>query len=120
MTVQQCYQAMGSDYEDVMSRLRTDERVKKFLLKVPGDSSYALLCSSLEQKDIPEAFRAAHTIKGITQNLSLTKLYASSAQLCDVLRDRQEYGEDIQPAFEAVEKDYEFTLSCIQQLAESV
>lgn len=42
MTVQQCYQAMGSDYEDVMSRLRTDERVKKFLLKVSSDSSYAV------------------------------------------------------------------------------
>lgn len=68
----------------------------------------------------PEAFRAAHTIKGITQNLSLTKLYASSAQLCDVLRDRQEYGEDIPPAFEAVERDYQFTIGCIQQLAESI
>lgn len=120
MTVQQCYQAMGSDYEDVMGRLRTDERVKKFLLKVPGDPSYALLCSSLEQRDIPEAFRAAHTLKGISQNLSLTKLYASSAQLCDMLRDRQEYGEDIGPAFEMVEKDYHFTIGCIQQLAESV
>lgn len=120
MTVQECYQAMGSDYEDVMSRLRTDERVKKFLLKVPADPSYTLLCSSLEQKDIPEAFRAAHTIKGISQNLSLTRLYTSSAQLCDVLRDRQEYGEDIQPAFEAAEKDYHFTIGCIQQLAESI
>ena len=117
MTVQQCYQAMGSDYEDVMSRLRTDERVKKFLLKVSSDSSYALLCRSLEERNMPEAFRAAHTLKGISQNLSLTKLYESSHEMAELLRNRQEYGADIEPLIERVKEDYTMTVDCIQKLA---
>ena len=31
MTVKECYEAMGADYDDVMGRLRKDERVQKFL-----------------------------------------------------------------------------------------
>ncbi len=53
MTVKECYDAMGADYEDVAGRLRTDERIRKFVLKVLNDSSYALLCSSLEERNIP-------------------------------------------------------------------
>ena len=34
MTVKECYEVMKGDYDDVMSRLRSDDRVKKFLLKV--------------------------------------------------------------------------------------
>ena len=47
MTVKECYDAMGADYEDVFARLRKDERIQKFLLKVMNDKSYDLLCSSL-------------------------------------------------------------------------
>ena len=64
MTVKECYDAMGADYEDVFARLRKDERIQKFLLKVMNDKSYDLLCSSLESGDMAEAFRAAHTLKG--------------------------------------------------------
>lgn len=39
---------MGADYEGVMGRLRTEERVKKFLLKVLNDKSYDLLIDSIE------------------------------------------------------------------------
>jgi len=31
MTIQECYAAIGGDYNDVASRLRTDERIAKFL-----------------------------------------------------------------------------------------
>ena len=46
MTVKECYETMGADYDGVVSRLRTDERVRKFLLKVLNDKSYELLCTS--------------------------------------------------------------------------
>ncbi len=116
MTLKECYEAMGGNYEEVMSRLRSEERVEKFLLKVLDDKSYELLLTSLEEKNIPEAFRAAHTLKGVSQNLSLTGLYHTSAVLSDVLRDRTEYGEDIEPPFEELKKVYEHTIGCISQL----
>lgn len=116
MTLQECYGSMGADYDEVIGRLRSEERVQKFLLKVLDDKSYELLLTSLEEKNIPEAFRAAHTLKGISQNLSLTALYHASAVLSDVLRDRTEYGDDIESPFEELKDEYERSIDCISQL----
>lgn len=87
MTLQECYAALGGDYEEVLGRLRSESLVQKFLLKFPADPSYDLLQTALAAEDWQEAFRGAHTIKGVCQNLSLTTLYHSSARLCDALRD---------------------------------
>lgn len=79
MTLQECYAALGGDYEDVLARLRSERLVRKFVLKYLDDPSFTLLCSSMEEKNYEEAFRAAHTIKGMCQNLSFTKLLESSS-----------------------------------------
>ena len=119
MTVKECYDAMGADYEDVFGRLRKDERIQKFLMKVLNDQSFALLCNSLEARDMAEAFRAAHTLKGVCQNLSLTRLYESASEMSELLRNRQESGEDLEPILARVREDYEVTGSCIRGLQEA-
>lgn len=86
MTLQECYAALGGDYEDVLNRLRSERLVQKFVLKFLQDGSYDLLVSSMAAEDYGEAFRAAHTIKGICQNLSFTRLYESSSALSEALR----------------------------------
>lgn len=116
MTVKECYEKMGADYDEVFARLRTDERIVKFLGKVLADGSFALLRSSLEEKNMPEAFRAAHTLKGVCMNLSLTKLYASSEKITEALRGRKAYGDDLLPLYENVKADYETTVNAIKEL----
>lgn len=116
MTVKECYEQMGGDYADVMSRLRTDERVLRFLGKVADDASFSLLSSSLQAHAMEEAFRAAHTLKGICMNLSLTKLFASANALTEALRGRQEYDDSLLPLFDAVKADYEATVASIRAL----
>ena len=116
MTVQECYAQMGGDYDDVTSRLRTDERIAKFLGKVAEDKSFALLCDSLARRDMAEAFRAAHTLKGVCMNLSLTRLFTSADKLTEALRGRTEYGSDIEPLLEQVKTDYAQTTACIRAL----
>lgn len=116
MTVRECYQAFGGNYEECMGRLRTDERIAKFLTKILDDQSYRLLVSSMEQRNMPEAFRAAHTLKGICMNLSLNRLYESAVKLTEALRNREEYGEDLEPLLEQVGKDYKLTMDVIAQL----
>lgn len=117
MTVKECYDAIGADYEDVLGRLRKDERVQKFLLKLLDDKSYELLKNSIESGDMNEAFRAAHTLKGVCQNLSLTPLFKSASELAERLRDGKEYGEDVKPLLEQVEQDYTHMIECIRKLA---
>ncbi len=86
MTLQECYEAIGGDYQDVISRLRSDRLVQKFVLKFLDDGSYDLFCSSMESGNYDEAFRAVHTIKGICQNLGFKRLLKSSAEMSDALR----------------------------------
>lgn len=116
MTVEKCYEVMKGDYRDVLSRLVTDERVKKFLLRVPQDPSFNQLCEAMDKKNLEEAFRAAHTLKGICKNLSITALAYSSSNLTEALRGRESYGEDLDALLRKVKKDYSLTISCIQML----
>ena len=116
MTVEKCYEVMKGDYKDALSRLITDERIKKFLVKLLSDNSFTQLCDAMEKKNMEEAFRAAHTLKGVSKNLSLTALAYSSSNLTEALRDRSEYGEDLEELLKKVKKDYALTIACIQML----
>ncbi len=116
MTVKECYDAIGANYVEIMGRLRTEEKVKKFLLKVLSDKSYDLLIQSIEERNMEEAFRAAHTMKGVSQNLSLTRFYHSSNELAELLRDRHDYGADIEPVLEKVKEDYAQMIEQIRKL----
>lgn len=116
MTVKECYEAMGGDYDSVISRLRKDERVQKFLKKVLDDPSFPLLERSLKERNMEEAFRAAHTMKGICQNLSLDSLYGSSDRMCERLRGATEYESDMEALFEQVRQDYDRVAECIRAL----
>lgn len=116
MTLQECYTAMGADYADALGRLRSERLVQKFVLKFADDKSYELLCRSMEEKNYEEAFRAAHTIKGVCQNLSLTKLLESSSQLSEALRGG--YTPEADGLAEQVSRDYRQTLDAIRAFQE--
>jgi len=116
MTVKECYDAIGGNYEDAISRLRTDERVARFLGKVADDGSFKLLEESLRVRNIEEAFRAAHTLKGVCMNLSLTTLGRSAEALTEALRGRTQFSDDMMPLLENVRRDYETTISAIRAL----
>ncbi len=118
MTLQECYAALEGDYESVMGRLRTERLVQKFVLKFLDDGSYALLTTSMESGAYDEAFRAAHTIKGVGQNLSFNKLYESSHLLTEALRAKNI--EEAMPLYEQVKADYAQTVAAIRQYQASL
>jgi HPt (histidine-containing phosphotransfer) domain-containing protein len=80
------------------------------------DTTYELLSSSLANGDTQEAFRAAHTMKGMCQNLSLSQLYTSSSQLTEMLRNGGTMDASVDAMAEAVKADYEKTVACIHAL----
>ena len=110
MTLQDCYAAMGADYQSVLSRLRSERLVQKFVLKFLDDGSYDLLCSSLDSG--ARAFRASHTIKGMCQNLSFTVLEGSSSALTEALRDGM--APNAAELFAQVRADYTRTVEAIR------
>ena len=114
MNINECYQAMGADYEEVFGRLRNERLITKFVLKFPGDPSFSQLQSTLEEKNVEEAFRAALTLKGVAQNLGFTPLYEATATLTEVLRAGNLPEDD--NMMNAVAKEYERTVAAIEQL----
>ena len=114
MNINECYQAMGADYEEVFGRLRSERLITKFVLKFPGDPSFSQLQSTLEEENVEEAFRAAHTLKGVAQNLGFTPLYEATATLTEVLRAGNLPEDD--NMMNAVAKEYERTVTAIEQL----
>lgn len=114
MTIQECYALTGSNYSDALRRLMRDTIVKKFALKFLNEGSFALLRDSLAQADTPTAFRAAHTLKGVCQNLSFTKLAQSASACTEALRQ-----EDLNQAkvlFADVERDYVSLIDALRQV----
>ena len=71
---QECYAALEGDYQGVLGRLTSERMVQKFVLKFLNDGSFDLLVRSMEEENYQEAFRAAHTIKGVCQNLDFTEI----------------------------------------------
>ena len=118
MTLQECYAAMEGDYQDALGRLRGDRLVQKFVLKFLADGSYDLLTQSMEEENYAEAFRAAHTIKGVCQNLGLTKLLNSSSELAEALRNG--FTPEAIPLTERVKADYRQTMAAIQAFQKEI
>lgn len=117
MTLKECYAALDGDYEEAMGRLRSERLVQKFVLKFLDDGSFDLLCRSIEAGDQPEAFRAAHTIKGVCQNLSFTMLGRSSSALSEALRGG--YTPEADALAEQVKAEYQQTAQAIRAFQEA-
>ncbi len=114
MTIYEVYSEIQGDYEGVTRRLMSVDRVKRFVLKFLNDTSCDMLIDAAEREDAEEAFRAAHTLKGVCQNLGFTKLYESSNELCEFLRGRELTGSA--PLLEKVVEDYNETVEAINKL----
>lgn len=113
MTLKECYAAIGGDYEDVVARLRSERLVQKFVLRFLDDQSFTLLTDSMASKNYEEAFRAAHTIKGICQNLSFNRLLKSSSEMSDALRHG--YTPQADALVAPLEADYRLTVETIRE-----
>lgn len=47
MTIKECYEAMGGDYEDVFKRLMSEARIQKFALMFKKDPSMSQLTQAM-------------------------------------------------------------------------
>ena len=114
MTIQECYAQMGADYNEVFRRLYNEAMIRKFVLLFPKDDSFHNLEAALKEQNVKEAFRAAHTLKGVCQNLGFSNLYEPTYTLTETLRAGQLEGT--QEQFAKVEEQYQCTMDAIRAL----
>ena len=71
----------------------------------------------MQQEDYENAFRAAHSIKGVCQNLGFLKLSQSSSALTEALRGGK--NQDTTELERQVREDYERTVQGIKAMQET-
>ncbi|MDD3193466.1 MAG: Hpt domain-containing protein [Oscillospiraceae bacterium] len=116
MTLRECYETLGGDYDEVFARLRKEELVWKFAVMFLSDPNFDTLCMALASGDREEAFRSVHTLKGVSQNLGFSRLYESSKNLTEHLRGRTEWSGFDEQLFDCVKKDYCRTVNAIRAM----
>ena len=119
MTIQECYHQLGGDYATLKTRLPSDSLIKRFITKFLDDSSYSELCDALQKGQRDEAFRAAHTLKGVCANLGFDQLENSASALTELLRPKDiGIPEEAVSMMNEVKRDYEITVGAIRAYLE--
>ena len=114
MTLRDMYDRINGDYDSMFSRLHSDEKIKKFLVKFADSNMDAAVIKALDAGDYETAFREAHTLKGVCANLSLGALERSSSALTEALRPREGNAE-IAPLAEKMMDDYAMTIAVLRE-----
>ena len=80
------------DLDDALSRIGGNMSLYKRLLgRFIEGNHYDALESALLSGDMEEAARQAHSLKGVSANLSLTKIRALSVELEQLIKDNADY-----------------------------
>ena len=114
MTIEECYKQLGGDYSNVLSRLSNDAIIRKFLVKFLSDGSCGNIFTNLESGNLEEAFRAAHTLKGVAQNLGFDRLQKSASALTEAMSGAVPLTDE--SLFEEVCKDQKEIVEAIEKL----
>lgn len=117
LSLEELYEKTGGNYGEVLGRLMTPQLVRKFALKFLDDGSFNALCNAVESGNREEAFRAAHTLKGVCQNLGFGNLLASSSRITEILRaETDAIPAEAKQALEDVKCDYRIVIESIRMI----
>lgn len=82
---------MGVQPEEGLNRCLNNEEFYLTLVKtIPAEAGFQKLQEALEGNDLDAAFEAAHALKGVLGNLSLTPIYEPVYEITELLRSRTE------------------------------
>lgn len=83
--------AYGANVEEGLARCMNNEGFYLRLVEsVKADEGVAKLESAIDAGNLEGAFEAAHALKGVLGNLSLTPLYEPVSEITELLRARTE------------------------------
>ena len=113
--IKSTYTLAGNDYDGALNRTAGDEELFLSLLDMfLNDKSWSELNAAMANGDAKAAFAAAHSLKGSSGMLGMTRLFDAVHPLTEALR-----GGDIALAkvlFPAAEREYEDVTELIKTL----
>lgn len=101
------FEAYGADYQSTMNRFMGNEALYLRLLDMLfQDTNLQRLGDALDTNDLPGAFAAAHTLKGVVGNMGLTPLYNAVCAVVEPLRKREQR-DDYPALYHAVQAEFQ-------------
>ena len=113
MTIREFYEAIGGSYDEALHIMKKEERMKSYVGYFLQDDSFAALSAAMATEQYEAAFRAAHTLKGVSGNMGFAKLAAAARELTEELRDGKNYPGAVE-LFPKVEQYYHMTVDQIK------
>jgi len=107
--------AANVDLESAMDRfLGNEDLLLRFLREFPEDENYGIFRKAMDEKRYQDAFKAAHTFKGVCGNLSLVGLFDVMSREVECLRSG-DYGEAM-AMYPEIMKEYDKTAEILRTL----
>lgn len=115
----------GALVEETIGRFMGNEKLyEKFMVKFLDDKNYGKLKEHLENADYEEAFKDAHTLKGVAANLGLEPMKEPVVAINELLRNKKDASEIdvdlVKAKMEELTQQYEKCREIIVQLAPDV
>lgn len=108
---------IGVEYDEVLKRfMGKEDFYLRMLRKFLDDKNYDGLKQAVEQKNWPEAFTYAHTVKGLCGNLGLGGLLDYVGPLTEEVRSEPYNEENIVNYMSKVSEAYEKAVEVIRSL----
>ncbi|MBQ7274165.1 MAG: Hpt domain-containing protein [Clostridiales bacterium] len=86
ITIDELKQFGANTDEGVARCMGNEEFYLKLVSTVPGQKEFTVLSDKIAEGDLSAAFEAAHALKGVLGNLSLTPLYDKVCEITELLR----------------------------------
>lgn len=103
----------GINTSDALKRFYGNANVyDKLLQSFLRDDSFAQMCAAIKDNNVEKAFSAAHSLKGVSGNLSFTKLYNDIKPLVEILRSGTL--ENTEALLNTVVADYDAVVKAIK------
>ncbi len=110
-------EAGGVNVDDAMQRFMNNEKLlARFLKKLKDDTSYNDLVKAVAEENCDKAFEAAHTLKGISGNLALTRLNVLVGEQTEYLRGANRNFEAAAAMMPQITASYEEALKTIDEV----
>lgn len=105
--VKELFESYGGDYAGTKTHFMENDALYLHLLDVLfKEQSLQWLEASLKEKDLSNAFAAAHTLKGIVGNMGLTSLFKAISDIVEPLR-AEDSEADYETLFQRVKEEHE-------------
>lgn len=117
ISMREAYEKIGADYTGACVRLMGEDMLSRFALKFLDDDSMDRLEAAMAAGDVKNAFMAAHTLKGVSQNLGFDNLYEPAVVVTEALRGADAV-DGAREGMHALQQQYAATMSALREAAE--